>query len=37
VGDEKDEVTDDGQHSVQDDKATGKGPADIDPSKYGLR
>jgi hypothetical protein len=29
------ETKDDGDHSVQDDKSTGKGSGDIDPDKYG--
>lgn len=30
-----DETKDDGQHSVQDDKNTGKTSEDIDPKEYG--
>jgi hypothetical protein len=33
--DKKDEVRDDGRHSVGDDKETGKQSADLDLSEYG--
>jgi hypothetical protein len=37
VAKDKDDVKDDGKHSAQDDKGTGKTSDDIDPSEYGQR